>query len=51
MNLVVTSANVLPRQTRLPPINGVNASGLRGLPSDVRVQIPPAGSNLSGTNL
>ena len=29
----VVSANVFPRQIRLPPRNGMNASGLRGVPS------------------
>lgn len=33
VNLTVTSAKVLPRQTRLPPMKGVKARGFLGLPS------------------
>ena len=52
VNLMVTSANVFPRQTRLPPINGVKARGFLGIPFGARAQIFSLSfvSNLSGTN-
>ena len=46
-NLATISANVFPRQIRLPPIKGLKANGLRFWPSGLR-KYGDYGSNLSG---
>ena len=38
VNFSVTSAKVLPRQMRMPPLNGTKLAGLRFLPSGVRLR-------------
>jgi len=50
VNRITVSANVLPKQTRLPPRNGLKVKGLRGLPLGVSAQ-GLLKSNLSGINL
>lgn len=39
VNLAFNSAKVLPKQTLLPPINGVKAKGFRGFPSEVKTHL------------
>lgn len=39
VNLTLVSAKVFPRQIRLPPKKGENASEFRGLPSEVFVHL------------